>query len=74
MNKQIHPDSKLIDALGGTSRVAEFLEVTTGAVSQWRRGGIPKSRKKTLKYARPKIYRAWEAALSEATTKDTAHA
>lgn len=73
MSKPNHPDSVLIDALGGTSRVAEFLEITTGAVSQWRRLGIPKSRKKTLRYAKPKIYREWEAAM-RAETKEPSHA
>jgi len=32
----------IIDALGGTSEVAEMCRLTTGAVSQWRRNGIPK--------------------------------
>lgn len=66
MDKQIHPDSGLIDALGGTSKVAEFFEVTTGAVSQWRVFGMPKSRKKTIRFARPKVFRAWESQLKEA--------
>lgn len=66
MDKQTHPDSSLIDALGGTSKVAEFFEITTGAVSQWRMIGIPKSRKKTIRFARPRLYREWESKLKEA--------
>jgi len=69
MSKELHPDSYLIDALGGTSKVADFFEITTGAVSQWRVLGIPKSRKKTIRFARPKIYRAWEI-----STKEVSHA
>lgn len=65
MDKKPHPDSGLIDAFGGTSKVAEFFEITTGAVSQWRLTGVPKSRKKTLRFARPKVYRAWEASAKE---------
>jgi len=72
MNTNIHPDSFLIDALGGTSKAAEFFEITAGAVSQWRRHGIPKSRKKTLRYAKPKIYRQWELSFPE--LKEPSHA
>tara|TARA_R100001443_G_scaffold175_3_gene692 strand:- start:1625 stop:1813 length:189 start_codon:yes stop_codon:yes gene_type:complete len=36
---QIHSD--LIDQLGGTRRVANFLHVPTQYVSKWRRRGIP---------------------------------
>lgn len=36
--------NKIIDACGGTGKVAEVCEVTTGAVSQWRRTGIPRAR------------------------------
>ncbi|WP_368647791.1 Cro/CI family transcriptional regulator [Castellaniella ginsengisoli] len=65
MEKTPHPDSSLIDAFGGTSKVAEFFEITTGAVSQWRLTGMPKSRKKTLRFARPRVYRAWELASAQ---------
>ena len=36
--------SELIDALGGTARVAEICDVTPQAVSQWRDDGIPDAR------------------------------
>ncbi|WP_368646942.1 Cro/CI family transcriptional regulator [Castellaniella ginsengisoli] len=67
MDKKLHPDSSLIDAFGGTLKVATFFEITTGAVSQWRWTGVPKSRKKTLRLARPKVYRAWESAVAQPT-------
>jgi hypothetical protein len=47
--------NKIIDALGGTSAVAKLFEVTTGAVSQWRKKGIPKARLLHLKSIRPDL-------------------
>jgi hypothetical protein len=49
-------DNKIIDALGGSSAVAELCEVTVGAVSQWRTEGIPKARLMYLKVIRPDIF------------------
>jgi phage terminase Nu1 subunit (DNA packaging protein) len=49
--------SKLIDDLGGTSKVAELFEVTTGAVSQWREDGIPRARLLHLKSIRPDLFK-----------------
>lgn len=48
--------NKIIDAIGGTSAVAELCEVTTGAVSQWRTDGIPAARMMFLKLARPDVF------------------
>lgn len=48
--------NEIIDALGGTSKVAELCEVTTGAVSQWRTDGIPHARLMFLKLARPDVF------------------
>lgn len=44
----IHTDSKIIDALGGTTKVAEIFGIEPPSVSEWRKRGIPKSRKQTL--------------------------
>ncbi len=49
-------DENLIDRLGGTSKVAEMCEVTTGAVSQWRKNGIPGYRLQYFKAARPDLF------------------
>lgn len=49
-------DSDIIDKLGGTSKVAELCEVTTGAVSQWREDGIPRARVLFLKAIRPDVF------------------
>jgi len=48
--------SEIIDALGGTSAVAELCEVTTGAVSQWRDNGIPRARLLFFKAIRPDLF------------------
>ncbi|RQV01079.1 Cro/CI family transcriptional regulator [Burkholderia cenocepacia] len=46
----------LIDELGGTSAVANLFEIDPGAVSQWRRNGIPKPRMQYLRLARPDVF------------------
>lgn len=51
-----------IDQLGGTSAAAEFFEVTTGAVSQWRDTGIPRARLMYLRAMRPDIFAAAQKA------------
>ena len=48
-------DSKLIDKLGGTGKVADLCEVTSAAVSQWRKDGIPRARRMFLAAVRPKV-------------------
>jgi hypothetical protein len=50
-------DSQLIDAAGGTKVVAELCRVTDGAVSQWRKEGIPQSRRMFLELARPDVFK-----------------
>jgi hypothetical protein len=42
----------VIDAMGGTSVVADIFSITTGAVSQWRTDGIPNSRLFSIKLLR----------------------
>ena len=49
---------RVIDALGGTGKVAELCEVTDAAVSQWRKDGIPRARLQFLRLARPEIFQA----------------
>ncbi len=50
----------IIDSLGGTGAVAKMCEVTTGAVSQWRNNGLPKTQRKFLMAIRPDVFRAFE--------------
>ena len=49
-------DNKIIDALGGTSFVAQMCDVTKGAVSQWRNNGIPKPWLKYFEQIRPDLF------------------
>ena len=49
--------SELIDAIGGTSKVADICGLTTGAISQWRTKGIPKPWLKFFAKAYPKAFK-----------------
>jgi len=51
---------EIIEKLGGTTKTAQFFGVNPGAVSQWRRSGIPASRMQTLKYSHPTLYRQYK--------------
>lgn len=62
--------SQIIDALGGSSKVAELCEVTVGAVSQWRDDGIPKARLMFLRLAKPEVFEALEADGTETTNME----
>ena len=56
MSSTPHPDSTLIDAFGGSSKVASLCKVRPQAVSQWRRGGVPPARRMYLKLLRPDLF------------------
>lgn len=56
MDDPQHPDSAIIDALGGSGRVAELCRVTSQAVSYWRRYGIPQARRMYLQLLRPEVF------------------
>lgn len=58
--------SKIIDALGGTAKVAKLCNVKQPSVSQWRESGIPQARLMFLKLVRPDVF------ASEITTKKKA--
>lgn len=51
-------DSQIIDALGGSCAVAALCNVTSQAVSQWRRSGIPEARRMYLQLLRPDAFPA----------------
>ncbi|NVZ36585.1 hypothetical protein HX786_00765 [Pseudomonas sp. 21615526] len=53
--------NEIIDALGGTFRVAELCEVRPPSVSDWRKYGIPRARMMFLRVARPEVFKALEA-------------
>ena len=52
-NKTLHPDSEIIDALGGTSAVARVCQVKAPSVCEWRERGIPKARRMYLELKFP---------------------
>lgn len=54
--KQIEAN-RIIDAMDGTSSVAEIFSITTGAVSQWRDDGIPDARMFSIKLMRPDLFK-----------------
>jgi hypothetical protein len=60
MNSQPHPDSAVIDALGGSGDVARLCRVSSQAVSYWRRAGIPPARRMFLQLLRPDAFAARE--------------
>lgn len=43
----------IIENLGGTVKTAELCGLTKGAVSQWRKSGIPRGWLKFIEVARP---------------------
>ena len=51
-----HPDSEIIDALGGTAAVARLCDVQPPSVSDWRKTGIPKARRMYLSLKRPDLF------------------
>ena len=52
--------NQIIDALGGTFRVASLCEVQPPSVSGWRKHGIPRARMMFLRVARPDVFNALE--------------
>lgn len=53
--------SEIIDALGGTFRVAELCEVKPPSVSEWRKHGIPRARLMFLRAVRPDVFAELDA-------------
>ena len=50
-------NDEIIDALGGTAKVAAIFSVTAGAVSQWRKKGIPRVALMYIKKAHASIFK-----------------
>lgn len=49
-------ENQIIDALGGTAEVARIFDITSGAVSQWRKDGIPSPRLMYIKLRFPHLF------------------
>lgn len=56
-----HPDAALIEALGGTSKVAALCDIKSPSVSEWKRNGIPKAQRNFLRATHPDVVNAYEA-------------
>ena len=56
---------KVIDKLGGTTAVAKLCNVTSQAVSQWRKLGIPKARLMFLRVLRSVAIRGESGSYNE---------
>lgn len=69
-SKSQHPDSRIIDALGGTMAVTRLCEVRSASVSKWRWTGIPRARLMFLRAIRPDVFRPE----LEAGRKEASHA
>lgn len=54
-------DSKIIDALGGTTEVARLCKVQPPSVSGWRVNGIPSARRQYLELLRPDVFAGADA-------------
>lgn len=51
-----HFDSSVIDSIGGNAKVAELCNISSQAVSKWRREGIPQARRQFLELAFPEAF------------------
>lgn len=64
--------SEIIEALGGTFRVAELCEVRPPSVSDWKKHGIPRARLMFLRVARPEVFKALEDRANQASSSTSA--
>lgn len=56
MVRMDHKDSQIIDRLGGNSALAKEFDISSQAVSKWRKSGIPKPCRMYLKLAYPDVF------------------
>lgn len=71
LSKPPHPDSALIDRLGGTQAAAAFFEVKGGSVSVWRYKGLPRARMMYLRVVRPDLFEPAEQQAAAPTSVTT---
>lgn len=53
-----HPDSIIIERLGGTTAVAKICEIASPSVSGWKKKGIPQARRMYLRLLHPEAFDA----------------
>lgn len=56
--KTLHPDSAIIDALGGPSHIARICRIKHPPVCRWRHTGIPPARRQYLELLRPDVFKS----------------
>lgn len=54
---KLHPDAILLAKIGRPVDAAKFFEVTSQAVSKWRREGLPRGRRLHLRSLHPDWFR-----------------
>jgi hypothetical protein len=54
--KSLHPDSAIIDRLGGTAAVSRLCQIKSSSVSEWRQVGISKARRQLLQLMHPEAF------------------
>lgn len=64
--------SQIIDAFGGTAKMAALCQVRSPSVSEWKHNGIPKARLMYLKLLRPDLFQAPAPAAKPAEAKPAA--
>ncbi len=55
--KKLHPDSAIIDELGGPSHLARICKIKHPPVCRWRYTGIPPARRQYLELLRPDVFK-----------------
>ena len=56
MTKRQHPDSTVIDLLGGTNKVAAICDIKPPSVSEWRKNGIPDGWRRFFELRNPEVF------------------
>ncbi|MGU9992733.1 hypothetical protein D0839_16300 [Bordetella avium] len=69
-----HPDSEIIDRLGGTAVVARIFNIKQPSVSDWRHTGIPDARRMYLRVMHPSAFTDQPAPPPAAQAVEAGHA
>lgn len=67
-----HPDSAIIERLGGTSAVARMCHIKIPSVSSWKKTGIPPARRMYLRLLHPDAFPAAPTDCADTATSHTA--
>ena len=64
------PDAEIISRLGGPAAVGRLFDITSQAVSQWKRGGIPKTPRRYLQLLHPEAFEAAQGSEQQAAATE----